>query len=115
VNINKFLDRAYDEDKYNCVHFTRDVWLELTGVDIEQHVKSLLGDPAITTRHGFRRVREPRELSLVWLRGAAESHAGVFVDGKILHLSKCGAIYQRVEDALMGFLEVRYYVATHHN
>lgn len=115
MSINKYLDREYDELRYNCVHFARDVWLDLTGEDIEQYVNHLLGKPALTTRFGFKRVRRPTGLAFVWLRGWSESHAGIFIDGKILHLSKGGALYQRIEDALIGFREARYYVTAHHN
>jgi hypothetical protein len=29
--IEKFLDKKYDENNYNCGHFTAELWFELTG------------------------------------------------------------------------------------
>ena len=111
IETNQYLTRTYPPD-YTCVHFVRDVWKDLTGNDIGQYAPGLHGNPELAIRHGFVRLNKPRTPCLVWMKGLNESHAGVYVDGRILHLKTgVGAMFQDVSGLLPFYKELRYYVS----
>lgn len=102
--VDKYLDREYDLATYNCGHFVVDVWRDLTGEDIQLICDSFMEGKLNT----FRQQRQDREklvcppdngFCIVLLRNFAnEVHAGVWIDGKILHLGETGAKFEPIEN-----------------
>ena len=84
MSIDAFLDREYDLHKYNCGHFVADVWKELTGEDITD-IFSLTTNAKQRTR-----LKEPVSPCVCIMRGIADPHAGVYLDGKVWHLTPQG-------------------------
>lgn len=115
MNVDKWLNKRHKKDIYTCLHFTRDVWLELTGQDITERLHGLLGaDNArrLVRSHfrAFERLQAPCSPCLVYMRQMGrDPHMGVFVDGRLLHLNKHGAEYFPLEIAARGFTDFRYY------
>lgn len=118
-SVDPFLAARHLGDAYNCLHFARDVWLALTGDDIETRLRALretFGERRArhTDMAQFERLDAVTDPCLVVFRRATaigEMHIGVFLRGKVLHLTESGAHHERLDLALQGFnpKAVRYY------
>ncbi|ENV03499.1 hypothetical protein [Acinetobacter sp. NIPH 817] len=112
------LDKQYDEEHYNCVHFAHEAALDLYGVDrsealdlfmkpkghIEFKVSRLkLLNPLPMPKEGCIVAFHPRQRN-------KPPHVGLFRGQKVLHLMESGVTYL-AEDVIkaMGFCRVSYY------
>lgn len=101
MDLTRFLGRKFDWRTYNCWHFTRDVWLELRGVDMGQY------EGTASLRNWIRTFQDNREkiigpiirpvlgfpepcLVLMETNDHSLPHCGVWVNGGLLHLPKQG-------------------------
>lgn len=116
MSIDKFLDRQFNEDSYNCLHFACEAWLDLTGQDIRQRLDDLLAVPAAQRRIGraytadFKRLDRPHSPCLVLMqRPRSTPHIGVYVRGRVLHIREEGVEFQPLNVATLGFKRVRFY------
>lgn len=115
MSIDKFLDKVYDRNNYNCAHFTADVYNHITGRNIEDNLKGLLfplkdNHASIDLRKGWKRLQSPSSPCIVLFGGKnREPHVGVYYNGRVLHLTPTGAQYVDVELAALPFKTVRYY------
>jgi hypothetical protein len=105
---------VYHASKYNCAHFVCDVWKGETGQDISQTMHGVLFAPRdrklkLGDVHKVTVLKEPVSLCLVLMRNKWESHVGVWLRGKVLHLVQCGAQYVPLEVARVGFTKVRFF------
>lgn len=102
--IDKYLDRTYDLATYNCGHFVADVWRDLTGEDI-----SIICDSFVEGKlNAFRQQRQDREklacppdvgfCGVLFRNTNNEIHAGIWIDGRVLHLTEAGAKYEPLEN-----------------
>lgn len=118
--VDKYLGKRFHLQHYNCWHFVRDVWFEITGHMLYDYT------PAHTTRsemwlaatdaqcrfkevkdwhtHGFN---DP--LIVLMQRAKDTPHIGVLFEGKLLHLRPEGVIYQPLDVASVGFSRVLFY------
>jgi len=111
-SVDPYLDRHYDRKKYNCFHFARDVWFDLTGVDILPDEEPDLDRKFLKLSHFKSRVKHPQLVDpciVIMSREKCESHMGVYLRGNLLHLREPGAVHQPLELASMGFDILRYY------
>lgn len=99
---DKYLDAKYDKKKYNCFHFASDIWRELTGEN------TIVGSPADMKKH-FERTPVPISPCLAVFTGKNETHIGVYIEGKILHLTKEGAVRERLASVKAHFSKVSFY------
>lgn len=116
-SVDPFLRARHRGDDYNCLHFARDVWLELTGDDIQRRLDAL-SEPE-GTRHfsrgevkSFARLPRRSDPCLVLMRRPrGQPHVGVYLRGRILHLTEQGARFDLPQVALQAFTPrmVRYY------
>jgi hypothetical protein len=115
--VDKYLNRNYDFNRYNCGHFVADIWKDLTGEDI-----SIICDSFLEGKlESFRQKRQDRErlanppdngVCVVLMRNSSNDiHAGVWIDGQILHLTESGAKYEPLENisAIRNDEPVAYY------
>lgn len=115
MNTEQFLLKVYHRDTYNCLHFTRDVWIALFDEDITDKLKGLLGHASTrklgrATFRAFQRLPAPLAPCLVYMLAAGrDPHLGVYVGGKVLHLRKTGPEYLPFELATRGFNKFRFY------
>ena len=115
MSIDCFLDRSYDPQKYNCLHFSREVWLALTDADIGAALAGLLGrvsERGISkhTVNAFARLASPVSPCIVLMqRPRTSPHMGVYLRGKVLHITQRGVEFLPVDLAMRGFKTVRYY------
>lgn len=116
MSIDKFLDRVYIEDKYNCFDFVREVWQDLTGIDIgglqtpKMDRRGLKGDWDYTAAKWVR-IDAPKDPCVVlFMRARAIPHVGVYIRGKVLHLPKGSNVrFEDLSVASLGFTRLSYY------
>lgn len=114
--IDKYYGRKYDSQTYNCGHFVRDVWQDLTGRDISGPLTGFLAGPGerraiLTDLRAFERLATPQSPSIVLFQGfRVAPHVGVYLRGKVLHISKeYGVRFDRIEFAGAGAKKTSFY------
>lgn len=114
MSIDCFHGRVYSDRRYTCYHFAREVWLHLTGVDLAQRVAGLFGSvPLAKLQRAHVRAFAPlpgpvSPCLVVMQRHRAVPHVGVYVDGRVLHLTRQGVEFQPIHVAGCGFTRIRY-------
>lgn len=113
--IDGYYSRMFSREKYNCLHFTREVWNDATGEDLGERLKSLFAGIAarrVSRKHAraFKKLAVPTDPCLVLMqRKNSDPHVGIFIRGSVLHLTEIGVEYQPVNVASRGFTSVRFY------
>lgn len=115
---------TFDWYDYNCAHFTREVWIELTGVDLGLRMPEKVSRQSIVDafEYGEREVigklvqeiPEPVDPCLVLLSVGPRTvpHCGVYTGGALLHLPKGGRVEHAQLEAVKnkgGFKVVRFF------
>lgn len=113
-SVDPYLDREYHKSHYNCLHLARDVWLDLTDVDITEALQCVLDPkhrkPNKRLFYFFKQEENPVDPCIVLMRRPnVPSHVGVFVRGKLLHIQETGVEYLPLEIASRGFTSLRFY------
>jgi cell wall-associated NlpC family hydrolase len=115
IDINSYLDRSFDEKTYNCYDFVREVWLELTGVDLGQQTPTVKTIDTYTIQalyvaNTLIELPKPKDPCIVLLlRKRSIPHVGIYVKNKVLHLSKTGAQFVPLSSVSASFTTVKYY------
>lgn len=116
-SIDRFLAARYRYGKYECLDFARDVWLWATGEDLSDRLGELIsagsGRRIARSRNevrAFCKLSAPVDPCLVLMRRPrSQPHAGVYLRGRVLHLTERGAEFHAPALASRGFTEVSYY------
>lgn len=107
------LDRVYDRETYNCLHFAADAWELLTGDGRLHQVKEdelEVGRlPALF--RGMRRLPGPSVVPSIVLMETLEgdAHIAVCVRGRMLHINESGASFFPVEAQATLYRNMRFY------
>lgn len=115
MSVDKYLGLTYDKRAFNCAHFVAMVWEELTGQDIATNLAGFTRPKAersvnIAALRRFQRLATPVSPCLVLLaRPRTEPHVGVYLRGKVLHITEKGVAFDFIEVASSGFPSVRFY------
>lgn len=115
MSIDRYFFRVYHETEYNCLHFARDVWRDISGVDITDYLLPLFRPetkkPALSHFKHFRRLSRMEDPCLVLLTKPklSTAHIGIFLRGRILHIQAAGVQYQPLDVVQLGFKTVRFY------
>lgn len=119
MSIDRFFERTYDRTNYNCLHFVAEVWSAETGEDVKERLSLLLAAfsgpdkrHALTRGHvrAFRRLAAPLSPSLALMeRPGYEPHAGVYLRGRVLHITPSGVEFFPPSLAMRGFTSIRFY------
>lgn len=115
MTFDDYFARRFNRQTYNCLHFARDVWLDVTGVDLTGRLDGLLGAVAgrrVSRDHpaGFVRLARPSSPCLaLFQRPRSTPHVGIYLRGRVLHIHERGVEYQPIDVAMRGFATVRYY------
>jgi hypothetical protein len=97
---DEFLTREHKPGVYECFDFTQEVWEKLTGQTLR----------VWNLRHA-ELLREPISPCLILMREAKHKlHIGVYLEGRVLHLQKYGAVWQPVYIATLGFQSYDFYL-----
>lgn len=116
ASVDRFLARRPDGDRYNCLHLADEIWFAHTGERLSDRLK-VFHEPEAdrqvrkTDVAAFTRLSAPQDPCLVLMRRpfGGRPHVGVFLRGKVLHLSERGARFERLDLARVGFSSVRFY------
>jgi len=97
-NLDDYHQKEYHSTDYNCSHFVRDLWFDLTGQDICDLVGAFnsgrLG-PAMSVRRGLVRLDNPEDPCIVWfVLPGFTPHVGIFVERGVFHMTPDGPRYQ---------------------
>lgn len=116
MSLDRFLFRVFHSKDYNCAHFAREVWESLTGENIDKKLGTMLTEAAksrhFTTnlRREFKRLPAAVDPCLVIMRRPRSApHIGVYVRGKVIHITELGVHYQPVHMAARCFNSVEYF------
>lgn len=115
-SIDQFLGRQ-PKPGYNCLDFVREVWRDGLGrEDVCQTLTGLQGAFAgrranISGVKSFRRLKGPANPCFVVMqRFRCVPHVGIWLDGRILHLTDKGVQFQPLIVARAYFTGIRYYL-----
>jgi hypothetical protein len=114
-SVDPFLDREYHPRDFNCLHYAGEVWLAATGEDISEKLRSLHVDPRDrkikrSVVRAFTRLDKPQDPSLVLMRRPRMApHVGVYIRGRVLHITERGPAYQPLDVATFGFTSWEFY------
>lgn len=101
MNIDKFLDQKYNATTYNCGHYVAEVYKELTGVDIDYICKSYYNDTVpefLNLVRGREKLELPKSPCIAVMKMPnAINHAGIYIEGRILHLTDAGPKFDLME------------------
>jgi hypothetical protein len=98
-SIDPFLDRV-ETPGYNCLDFTREAWAYLFGNDSAIRIEKLCkaahqGDIPVSAWGEFETLSKPvSPCFVVWKRKKVCPHVGIYIDGRVLHLTPIGAEFQ---------------------
>jgi len=115
MNFDKFLDKKYNSKNYNCLHFVKDVYKELFEIDIENVFRGLFDGPgcrkpSVVGLEQLSRLERPISPCIALFQANRRSpHVGIWLGGRILHLSTNGAEWTPLESFMLDFNKVRFY------
>ena len=94
TDLSPFYAKRFHPQNYNCGHFVFEVYLKLTGKNLQGITSSLMVKDYSrfkTEKKKLTKIETPDKLCVaVTSRKSNELHAGVYMDGKILHLTEKG-------------------------
>ena len=112
------LDKQYDEEQYNCVHFAHEAAMDLYGIDRSEALDLFMQPKGKITFLPSRLkllnpLPMPKEGCIVAFHPRQRNkppHVGLFRLGRVMHLMEGGVTYL-AEDVIraMGFSRVSYY------
>jgi len=114
VSIDEFFHREYSK-KYHCAHFACEVWQSLTGEDISNKFGGILAPVGeqvaeYNLRRVFTRLKKPESPCIVLMqRKGTTPHVGIYIRGRVLHITKAGVQYQPLDIASIEFNRVGFY------
>lgn len=115
MSIESLYNKQYNENNYNCAHFVRDAWLILKGEELSTGLAGLLAGPRMreVSAHSlaaFEALSDPQSPCLALFRAfGRDPHVGIWLNGKVLHLTENGVNYIQLEDVMVCFNQVRFY------
>tara|TARA_Y100001973_G_C5206110_1_gene341643 strand:+ start:1444 stop:1797 length:354 start_codon:yes stop_codon:yes gene_type:complete len=115
MSIDKFFNRTYDRQNYNCAHFVAEVFKAETGRDIAHILKGFLLPPKdryvrAGLQHKFVKLDEPKNNCIVLMRRPRSvPHVGIFIRGKVLQIHETGVEYMPLDIATRGFTKIGFY------
>jgi hypothetical protein len=120
VSAESYLGREFDVKTSNCWHLVRDVWRDMTGVDLGDLTPAETDRCSLETAAGkaaggpqFERLWRPKQPCIVLMRRRREMpHVGVLMRWRVLHLTPQGARNVWLSDLVLEWERVEYYLPT---
>jgi hypothetical protein len=112
VSIDRHLAARWSP-AYDCLAFAADIWRDATGEDLRGRLDGLFTRERVPApRHfrAFERLAAPASPCLVLMRRPrAEPHLGVFLRGRVAHLTGRGAVWLPLNLACFGYPRVEFF------
>lgn len=118
MSIDPLFHRTYSRRLYNCAHFVAEAWEHETGQDIRERLIGFLFPPSdrfvpFALRRAFVSLDRPQSPCIVLMRQPRrEPHVGIWIRGKVFHITESGPQFQPLDVATLGFLIVRFYACS---
>jgi hypothetical protein len=115
IKVDYFLNRRFTA-RYTCWDFVREVWKQMTGVDIGDRTPPVFQEMALNAAvkqaiPDFQELVAASDPCIVLFeRDRMEPHIGVYLKRRVLHLRRTGAAFEELRFARMGFARARYFV-----
>jgi hypothetical protein len=118
IAIDDYLARTFDLRTSNCWHLVRDVWRDMTGVDLgdltpAQTDLDSLDDAVWAAIEGsrFLALQRPARACIVLMRRRGEMpHVGVLMKWRLLHMTPKGVRNPWLSDVAREWDSLEYYV-----
>lgn len=114
-SLDCFFNKEFNEDDYNCAHFTSEVWEHLTGENIKEHLTGLLNpvrnrNVDYSKRHFFKKVAKPLTPCIIQMKVKGKpAHIGLYHNGFVIQITQKGVQNQPLEISTRGFKHITYY------
>ena len=114
LDLSKYSDVKYDALRYNCLHFTCDVYYDITSIVLQPLVNDLCTE-RVQRRVYPEKLRQfvlidvPKTPCIAVMRSPVSVHCGVYVNGAIVHLDETGIKSQPPHIAKHQYQSVKYY------
>lgn len=114
MNTDSYLNKQYDKRNYNCAHFVSEVWLDLFGYDLSIQLQGFMTERCkrnakLSELRKLKKIYEPKSPCIVWLHSKNISHVGIYIEGRILHITEDGVKYELLETLKLGFKKASFY------
>lgn len=114
MNTDKYLNKIYNKREYNCAHFVAEVWQDLTGHDLSIELTGFMRKRTdrvvpVGFLKSFVKLKSPKTPSILWLHNKNESHVGIYLHGRVLHITEHGVKLELLETLAIGFKKVGFY------
>lgn len=115
IDWSKYTSKQYDDDNYDCLHFACELYNELTGISVDdgvftqcQNTGKRIVNPTMLRR--YQPLQSPKSPCFVVMhRVDKRTHAGVYIDGCIVHLTKNGLQYLPPHLLATNYPVIHYY------
>lgn len=111
MNLDHLFNRVYHEKDYNCLHFTAEVWAIITGENLLELTYDVINNTHkhFKCKRKFITLEKPESPCIVIMkRPCCNSHVGVFIDNRIIHLTELGVECYSIDIASRGFNKLRF-------
>lgn len=113
--IDQFFGKKYHAKHYNCAHFVCDVLAQIKSPDMAALLRGFLcakKDRKVLKDDLSKIVvlQKPVDWCVVlFQRPKSSTHVGVYLQGRVLHLSKESVQFQPLDVVALGFKKVRFF------
>ena len=105
MSVDKYLDRRFHRQNYNCLDFVCDVWKDEVGEDLRPILYKHTG-----CRRSFVELEAPSEPCIVLLRRSDHTpHVGIYLRGRILHIHELGVEFFPLDVVAQQYSSVKFY------
>ena len=113
MSIDNLLNREYSRSRYNCLHFSTEAWLYLTGDERLARFKEsdFGGRGTLAAFRDFKRVDGPTVVPSVVLMENIEGafHMGICLDRWLLHIDSLRPEFFPIANYEQRFKKLRYF------
>lgn len=116
ARIDDLLTRRHRGAEYDCLDFAAEIWAAETGEDLSGRLGDLLtgatADRKVSAEHvrRFERLERPVSPCFVMMHARKSApHVGVWLRGRVAHLTERGAEYIELAAARRGYPRVAFY------
>jgi hypothetical protein len=118
VHSDDYLTRQFDLRQYNCWHLVRDVWRDMTGVDLGDLTPPATDVPSLDAAAWdaaagprFERLGQPRQPCVVLMRRRREMpHVGVLMRWRLLHMTPECVRHEWLSDVVREWDSLEFYL-----
>ena len=109
------MGKVFDPKNYNCWHFVREAWKDLTSLDLGDQVPEHRSAESYTLQalkvaNTMIKLDKPSCPCLVLMqRKRIEPHVGIFYQNRVLHLNTNGVEYRPLDQVTSKYPQVSFY------